>query len=126
MPSQLWREAFLQRICQVEWIHGRYRFGKGTYTFVSAGYGAFLIAALFASHTDLKEQKLFRIFLKVYNIGVPLTAVMLAVRGITQVLGLTLSTGADAAISGIAGIGHIFTGAGLILFILSLKRLAKN
>ena len=100
--------------------------GKVHTHLVLLGMVLFLIAALFASHTDLKEQKLFRIFLKVYNIGVPLTAVMLAVRGITQVLGLTLSTGADAAISGIAGIGHIFTGAGLILFILSLKRLAKN
>ena len=69
---------------------------------------------------------LIHIFLKVYNVGLPLTAVMLTVRGITQVLGLTLTSGADAAISGIAGIGHIFTGAGLILFILSLKRLAKN
>ncbi|SCJ78149.1 Protein of uncharacterised function (DUF2871) [uncultured Eubacterium sp.] len=90
------------------------------------GMVLFLIVALFAAHTDLKEEKLFRIFLKVYNIGVPLTAVMLAVRGITQVLETTLSTGASAAISGIAGIGHILTGVGLILFILSLKKIAKN
>lgn len=90
------------------------------------GMVLFLIVALFAAHTDLKEEKLFRIFLKVYNIGVPLTAVMLAVRGITQVLETTLSSGASAAISGIAGIGHILTGVGLILFILSLKRIAKN
>lgn len=90
------------------------------------GMVLFLIVALFAAHTDLKEEKLFRIFLKVYNIGVPLTAVMLAVRGITQVLETTLSTGASAAISGIAGIGHILTGVGLILLILSLKKIAKN
>lgn len=90
------------------------------------GMVLFLIVALFAAHTDLKEERLFRIFLKVYNIGVPLTAVMLAVRGITQVLETTLSTGASAAISGIAGIGHILTGVGLILFILSLKKIAKN
>ena len=90
------------------------------------GMVLFFIVALFAAHTDLKEEKLFRIFLKVYNIGVPLTAVMLAVRGITQVLETTLSTGASAAISGIAGIGHILTGVGLILLILSLKKIAKN
>lgn len=90
------------------------------------GMVLFLIVALFAAHTDLKEEKLFRIFLKVYNIGVPLTAVMLAVRGITQVLETTLSTGTSAAISGIAGIGHILTGVGLILLILSLKKIAKN
>lgn len=90
------------------------------------GMMLFLIVALFAAHTDLKKEKLFRIFLKVYNIGVPLTAVMLAVRGVTQVQGLTLAPGADAAISGIAGIGHILTGIGLILLILSLKKSARN
>ncbi len=58
----------------------------------------------------------------VYNMGVPLTAVMLAVRGVTQVLGLSLSAGASASISGIAGIGHILTGVGMILLILSLKK----
>ena len=57
----------------------------------------------------------------VYNMGVPLTAVMLAVRGVTQVLGLSLSAGASS-ISGIAGIGHILTGVGMILLILSLKK----
>ncbi len=58
----------------------------------------------------------------VYNMGVPLTAVMLAVRGVTQVLGLSLSAGASASISGIAGIGHILTSVGMILLILSLKK----
>mgnify|MGYP002074530401 FL=1 len=58
----------------------------------------------------------------VYNMGVPLTAVMLAVRGVTQVLGLSLSAGASASISGIAGIGHILTSVGIILLILSLKK----
>ncbi len=58
----------------------------------------------------------------VYNMGVPLTAVMLAVRGVTQVLGLSLSAGASASISGIAGIGHILTGVDMILLILSLKK----
>lgn len=58
----------------------------------------------------------------VYNMGVPLTAVMLAVRGVTQVLGLSLSAGASASISRIAGIGHILTGVGMILLILSLKK----
>ncbi|MEG2596769.1 MAG: DUF2871 family protein, partial [Ruthenibacterium sp.] len=65
-------------------------------------------------------------FFKVYNIGVPLTAVMLLVRGIPQVLGLTLSSGMTAAISGIAGIAHILTGLGIILLLLSLKKIAKS
>lgn len=90
------------------------------------GMMVFLVVALFAAHHELKDQKTFRVFLWVYNIGVPLTAVMLAVRGITQVLSLSLSAGVSAAISGIAGIGHILTGAGIILLLVSLKKTAKN
>lgn len=51
---------------------------------------------------------------------------MLLVRGVTQVLGLSLSSGASAAISGIAGIGHILTGVGIVTLLVSLKKLAKN
>ena len=90
------------------------------------GMLVFLVVALFAAHNDLKRWKTFRVFLCIYNIGVPLTAVMMVVRGVTQVLELTLSSAADAAISGVAGIGHILTGAGIILLLLSLKKTAKH
>ncbi|MGN1141371.1 MAG: DUF2871 domain-containing protein [Oliverpabstia sp.] len=86
----------------------------------------FLIVSLFAEHHDLQKQKLFRVFLWVYNIGVPLTAVMLAVRGIAQVLNVSLSSAANASISGIAGIGHILTGVGLVLLLISLKKTAES
>ncbi|MEG1988471.1 MAG: DUF2871 domain-containing protein, partial [Oscillibacter sp.] len=82
----------------------------------------FLLVALFAAHSKLEEQKQFRVFLAVYNLGVPLTAVMLVVRGVTQVLGIALSPGMSAAISGVSGIGHILVGIGLILLLLSLKK----
>ena len=90
------------------------------------GMLVFLIVALFGAHNDLTKIKTFRIFLWVYNIGVPLTSVMLLVRGVTQVLGLSLTSGASAAISGIAGIGHILTGVGIVLLLVSLKKIAKN
>lgn len=90
------------------------------------GMMIFLLVALFAAHSKLEEQKCFRTFLITYNIGVPLTALMLIVRGVPQVLGIILPTGISAAISGIAGIGHIFTGVGIILLIISLKKIAKN
>lgn len=86
----------------------------------------FLLVALFASHLDLEGDKNFRLFMKLYNLGLPLMIIMLLVRGIPQVLGITLSTGISAMISGIAGVGHILVGVGLILLLLSLKKLAKN
>jgi hypothetical protein len=72
------------------------------------------------------SEELPCVSLRLYNIGVPLTAVMLLVRGITQVLSTPLSAGADAAISGLAGIGHILTGAGLVLLLVSLKKAVKD
>ena len=81
--------------------------------------------ALYAAHNDLAKIKTFRAFLWTYNIGVPLTAAMLAARGIAQVLDLKLSAAVSASISGIAGIGHILTVTGIIL-LLFLKKLTKN
>lgn len=90
------------------------------------GMLVYLVIALYAAHNDLGKLRSFRAFLRCYNIGVPLTAAMMVARGVPQVLGLTLSNAASASISGIAGIGHILTGAGIVLLLVSLKKLAKN
>ncbi|MEF9968498.1 MAG: DUF2871 domain-containing protein [Longicatena sp.] len=90
------------------------------------GMVMFLIIALFATHFKLENEKKFRIFMVLYNIGVPLMSIMLVVRGICQVLMIELTTGANAAISGISGIAHILVGIAIVLFILSLKKLAQD
>ena len=90
------------------------------------GMLVFLVVALYGAHNDLRKIKTFCAFLWTYNIGVPLTAIMLAVRGVAQVRGMALSAAANASISGIAGIGHILTGIGIILLLLSFRKLTKN
>ena len=82
--------------------------------------------ALFAGQYDLADQKMFRVFLVPYNTGVPLTAIMMAVRGITEVKGISLSGAFNSSISGMAGIGHILTGLGLVLLLLSLKNVKDH
>ena len=66
--------------------------------------------------------------LAVYHAGLNLAAVMFVVWGVTQVLGLALSSGMSAAISGVAGIGHILLGVSLVLILLEIRRsvLAKG
>lgn len=86
----------------------------------------FLAAALFEFHVDVTAQKRFSVFLGIYQVGVAVTAVMLLVRGITQVLGMELSRAMDASISGIAGIGHICVGVGMVLYFLMLKKAVKE
>ena len=90
------------------------------------GMMVFLMTALFAEHYELQKQKTFRIFMPVYNIGLAVTVVMMVVRGIAQVLNISLSSVANASILGIAGIGHMLTGVGIILFLVSLKKAVGN
>ena len=69
------------------------------------------------SYTNAKTGRV----LAVYHIGLNLTAVMLVVRGVTQVMMPTLSSSINAAISGIAGIGHILLGVSLILLLVQIR-----
>ena len=69
------------------------------------------------SYTNAKTGRV----LAVYHIGLNLTAVMLVVRGVTQVMMPTLSSSMNAAISGIAGIGHILLGVSLILLLVQIR-----
>ncbi|WP_346697553.1 DUF2871 domain-containing protein [Catenibacillus scindens] len=60
--------------------------------------------------------------LVIYHIGLNLTSVMFVIRGVFQVLGTSLSSGMNAAVSSIAGIGHILLGVSLILVLIQIKR----
>lgn len=81
----------------------------------------FLLLLLLEKNFFFTGKKTGRI-LVVYHIGLNLTAVMFVVRGITQVLGTSLSSGMSAAISGVAGIGHILLGVSLVLLLVQIKR----
>lgn len=81
----------------------------------------FLLLLLLEKSFSFTGDKTGRI-LVVYQIGLNLTAVMFVVRGVPQVLGTTLSSGMSAAISGVAGIGHILLGVSMVLLLVQLRR----
>ena len=91
-----------------------------TYPLLSARHGVFPATGV-GKELSFTESKARRM-LTVYHIGLNLTVVMLVVRGVTQVMGTELSRGSDAAISGIAGIGHILLGVSLVLLLLQIRR----
>ena len=62
-------------------------------------------------------------YLILYHIGLNVTVMMLVVRGIMQVTQMDV---AFAAISGIAGIGHILLGIALILILIQIKHAGKD
>lgn len=84
----------------------------------------FLILALLEKSFQFSNKTVSKAVTE-YHIGLNLTAVMLVVRGTTQTLQISLSKGADAAISGIAGIGHILLCIGLIIILLQLKKAVR-
>lgn len=81
----------------------------------------FLLVLLLEKNFSFTDPKTGRI-LAVYHTGLNLTAVMLVTRGVIQPLGITLSSGTSAAISGIAGIGHILLGVSLALVLVQIRR----
>ena len=81
----------------------------------------FLLLLLLEKSFSFTGAKTGRI-LMAYQAGLNLTAVMFVVRGVTQVLGTVLSAGMSAAISGIAGIGHILLGISLVLVLMQVRR----
>lgn len=81
----------------------------------------FLLLLLLEKSFSFTGAKTGRILI-VYHIGLNLTAAMLVARGIAQALSLTLSPGASAAISGMAGVGHILLGAGMTALLAQIKR----
>ena len=81
----------------------------------------FLLLLLLEKNFAFSSAKSDKILL-FYNIGLNTTVAMLFARGITQVLNIPLSSGQDAAISGIAGLGHIILGVSIIYILLEIKK----
>lgn len=75
------------------------------------GMAFFLLLLLLEKNFSFTGEKTGRA-LVVYHVGLNLTAVMLVVRGVTQVTAPVISSGMNAAIFGMAGIGHILLGVG--------------
>ncbi|MEU6263347.1 DUF2871 domain-containing protein [Saccharopolyspora shandongensis] len=78
----------------------------------------FLLVLALDKAFALSGNKLFTLFFWFYNSGLVLTAAMMLVHGTLTVLGKESS----AAISGIAGLGHILITLGLIHLFLALRK----
>lgn len=81
----------------------------------------FLLLLLLEKSFSFTGAKTGRVLI-VYHIGLNLTALMFVVRGVAQVLVPGLSSGMHAAISGMAGIGHILLGVSLALVLVEIRR----
>ena len=81
----------------------------------------FLLLLLLEKNISFTDAKTGRV-LAAYHIGLNLTAVMFVVRGVMQVMVPALSSGMSAAISGMAGIGHILLGVSMVILLIQIRR----
>ena len=85
------------------------------------GMVMFLLMLLLEKQFAFTNGKTGKVLL-VYHAGLNLTGVMFLIRGVTQVMGTPLSSGMNAAISGMAGIGHILLGVSMVLLLVQIKK----
>ena len=85
------------------------------------GMVMFLLMLLLDKQFAFTNGKTGRVLL-VYHAGLNLTGVMFLIRGVTQVMGTPLSSGMNAAISGMAGIGHTLLGVSMVLLLVQIKK----
>ena len=85
------------------------------------GMVMFLLMLLLDKQFAFTNGKTGKVLL-VYHAGLNLTGVMFLIRGVTQVLGTPLSSGMNAAISGMAGIGHTLLGVSMVLLLVQIKK----
>lgn len=94
--------------------------------FFALGVFLFLFLSLFALNSDILEDDKFKRFYLIYNIGFLMMMLMIYIRGILQVLETDLTTGLNAAISGISGISHIIVTVGLVYLFQAFKNVANK
>ncbi|MGO1435129.1 MAG: DUF2871 domain-containing protein [Canibacter sp.] len=110
-------------------------FPAGEYTQLAVAHThlltlGFIISAIvlaFEAVFQLSRSRAFNWFFWVYNIGVLVSTAMMLWRGSLTVLGTDIASGLNAAISGMAGLGHIaLTLAFVFLFVALGKALHRN
>lgn len=85
---------------------------------LTLGFVVLLIVLILEKLFTLSKSRLFNWFYWTYNAGLVVTAAIMVVHGILQVNG---TTDVSAAISGIAGLGHILLSAGMVLLFLAVR-----
>lgn len=88
---------------------------------LTLGFVVLTIILVLEHQFKLSQSKLFNWFFWTYNIGLILTAGMLAVRGTMTVVG----SEPGPATAGISGLGHIFLTMGMVLLFLNLRTALK-
>lgn len=93
--------------------------------FLALGMIVFLVVLALDALFHLSGRRSFTVFYWTYNIGLLMTVVMQAVRGVLTLDGQDPAT-TTAAIPGIAGLGHMILTVGLVALFVALRAGIKD
>lgn len=116
--------VFYREFTKCNGFEGVTTLGKAHGHLLALGTIFFLIIGLYADKLDLFNKGYSKALIT-YNVGLICMVTMLVVRGSLQVLNTPLSSGMNASIAGIAGLGHIILAIGLIWQLSTIKKFAK-
>lgn len=88
---------------------------------LTLGVIVLLIVMLLEKAFELSKSRAFGWFFWIYNLGLVVTAVGMAVNGVLTILGIETSK----ALAGVSGSGHMLLTAGLLLLFVALGRRLK-
>ena len=88
------------------------------------GMAFFLLLALLEKAFAFSARKGVKGWLAVYHVGLNLTSICLVLRGLAQATQATLSTGLNASLSGVSGIGHILLGSAMLALLFLIRKSA--
>lgn len=114
--------VFYREFTKLSEYSGQTMLGRVHTHLFALGVLLFLILALFCKDTSLSQNKSFKKFVVLYNIGLPFMVIMMLVRGIIQVQEVEVSSAVNGMISGFAGISHILVMVALIFLFIALKK----
>ena len=93
------------------------------------GFLVFLLLILFEKTMQITKADYFSFFFAAYHIGIGITVISMFTRGIVTILEqkgtIVLSSGLDASISGISGLGHFALAIALVILMNILKQRMK-
>lgn len=87
--------------------------------YLMLGMVFFLLLIVVEKNFHFVDNKVLK-YLLFYHIGLNLTAVMLVIRGVVQVLSL------DASIAVLIGIAHLILGISMVLVLISIRNCIKD
>ncbi len=90
------------------------------------GMAFFLLLALLEKAFAFSAKKGVKGWLTVYHVGLNLTVICLILRGLAQATQATLSTGLNASLSGVSGIGHILLGTAMLALLFLIRNTATK